>query len=146
VWSLVALLAYLTILHVRRDRRPVSTGAFVVCMVMIAVAILFVGPKLVPLTAATVIALLLTTIAMMFFVLADGAVAEAIKSIVAFWLIIMTYVGVNFVLGTGLHSYGGSGSAIDGLYIAAMADLFVVGVCTLIYLLRSSVSRSAAME
>ena len=47
---------------------------------------------------------------MVLFVLARGEFATAAKSILALWLIIMIYVGVNFVLGIGLHSYGfGSG-------------------------------------
>jgi ABC-type transport system involved in cytochrome c biogenesis permease subunit len=57
VWSLVAFLAYMAILHARIDEQIDSFGV-------------------------------------------------AVSSIVAFWTILMTYLGVNFVLATGLHSYG----------------------------------------
>jgi ABC-type transport system involved in cytochrome c biogenesis permease subunit len=63
VWSLVALLAYLAILHGRIE-------------------------KLV------------------------GAFGVAACSILAFQTILMTYLGVNFLLGTGMHSYGMSDSPI----------------------------------
>jgi len=63
VWSLIAFLAYLAILHGRLDR--------------------FIG-----------------------------TFGVAALSIVAFWTIIMTYVGVNFVLTAGLHSYGFAGSGV----------------------------------
>jgi cytochrome c-type biogenesis protein CcsB len=74
VWSLVAFLAYLAILHGRLDR---ILGSFGVAAV----------------------------------------------SIVAFWMIIMTYVGVNFVLASGLHSYGfGSSSVVRWLLIVGGAE------------------------
>ena len=74
VWSLVAFLAYLAILHGRLDR--------------------LLGPF-----------------------------GVAAVSIVAFWMIIMTYVGVNFVLTSGMHSYGfGSSSVVRWLLIVAGAE------------------------
>ena len=78
VWSLVAFLAYLAILHARFER--------------------FVGPF-----------------------------GVAALSIVAFWTILMTYLGVNFVLATGLHSYGFGGSGVIRwmLLIAAAETLFL---------------------
>jgi len=57
VWSLVAFLAYMAILHARFDGMIGSFGV-------------------------------------------------AVCSIAAFWTILMTYLGVNFVLASGLHSYG----------------------------------------
>jgi len=63
VWSLIAFLVYLAILHGRLDR--------------------FIGQF-----------------------------GVAALSIVAFWTIIMTYLGVNFVLTAGLHSYGFGGSGV----------------------------------
>ncbi len=57
VWSLIALLAYMAILHARSDK-------------MI------------------------------------GAFGTAAWSILAFLSVLMTYLGVNFVLSAGLHSYG----------------------------------------
>ncbi len=65
VWSLIAFLAYMAILHSRFDRQI-------------------------------------------------GAFGVAAASIVAFWAVLMTYLGVNFVLTTGLHSYGfGSGGLVE---------------------------------
>ncbi len=63
VWSLIAFLAYIGILHGRLDK--------------------ILGPF-----------------------------AVAAISIVAFWTILMTYIGVNFVLSSGLHSYGFGDSAV----------------------------------
>ena len=57
VWSLVAFLAYMAILHARFDGQIRAFGV-------------------------------------------------ALSSIAAFWTILMTYLGVNFVLASGLHSYG----------------------------------------
>ncbi|HEU4402519.1 MAG TPA: cytochrome c biogenesis protein CcsA [Candidatus Polarisedimenticolia bacterium] len=78
VWSLVAFLAYLAILHGRFDR-------------MI------------------------------------GTFGVAALSIVAFWTILMTYIGVNFVLTAGLHSYGfgGSGVVRSMLIVGAFEALFL---------------------
>jgi cytochrome c-type biogenesis protein CcsB len=63
VWSLVAFLAYVAILHGRFDR--------------------LIGP-----------------------------LGVAALSIVAFWTILMTYLGVNYILAAGLHSYGFGGSGV----------------------------------
>ncbi len=78
VWSLIAFLAYLAILHGRLDR--------------------FIGPF-----------------------------GVAALSIVAFWTIIMTYVGVNFVLTAGLHTYGFAGSGVVRwlALIAAIEAIFL---------------------
>ena len=78
VWSLVAFLAYLAILHGRFDR--------------------LLGPF-----------------------------GVAALSIVAFWTILMTYLGVNYVLATGLHSYGFGGSGVVRwmLLVAAAEGLFL---------------------
>ena len=78
VWSLIAFLAYMAILHARFDR--------------------LLGPF-----------------------------GVAAASIVAFWAILMTYLGVNFVLASGLHSYGFASSRLVGwmLAIAAVEALFV---------------------
>ena len=74
---------------------------------------------------------------MVVFVLARGRFATAVKSIVAFWLIIMTYVGVNFVLGIGLHSYGfGTGAVVRYMFLLGGVDLALIGLCTLVYLVR----------
>lgn len=50
-----------------------------------------------------------------------GPFGDAVASIVCFQLVVMTYYGVNFVLGQGLHSYGFSagGQIWIGLYVLA---------------------------
>jgi ABC-type transport system involved in cytochrome c biogenesis permease subunit len=74
VWSLVAFLAYMAILHARSDGQ--------------------IGPF-----------------------------GVAVASIAAFWTILMTYLGVNFVLAAGLHSYGfGSGNLVLIMGIIALAE------------------------
>ena len=74
VWSLVAFLAYLAILHGRFDR--------------------LIGPF-----------------------------GVAALSIVAFWTILMTYIGVNFVLTSGMHSYGfGSSGVVHWMLIVAACE------------------------
>ncbi|HVS02220.1 MAG TPA: cytochrome c biogenesis protein CcsA, partial [Thermoanaerobaculia bacterium] len=77
VWSLVAFLAYMAILHARFDR--------------------FLGPF-----------------------------GVAAASILAFWTVLMTYIGVNYVLAAGLHSYGfGGGGVVQWMaLIAALEALF----------------------
>jgi cytochrome c-type biogenesis protein CcsB len=74
VWSLVAFLAYMAILHARWDKQLGSFGV-------------------------------------------------AAMSIVAFQTILMTYLGVNFVLTTGLHSYGmGDSPVVTWMAIVALAE------------------------
>ena len=41
-----------------------------------------------------------------------GAFGVAAFSIGAFWTILMTYLGVNYVLAAGMHSYGFGGSDV----------------------------------
>jgi len=78
VWSLVAFLAYLAILHAR-----------------------FAGYI--------------------------GRFGVASISIAAFWMILMTYLGVNFVLTAGLHSYGFGGSSVLNVMIGvALAEIVFV--------------------
>ncbi len=53
----------------------------------------------------------------------------AVCSILGFWLILMTWYGVNFVLGTGLHSYGfGSGGGWYVIGYLALEVLFLAAV------------------
>jgi len=74
VWSLVAFLAYMAILHARSDGQ--------------------IGPF-----------------------------GVAVASIAAFWTILMTYLGVNFVLASGLHSYGfGSTNLVRVMGGVALAE------------------------
>jgi|CXWL01.1.fsa_nt_gi ABC-type transport system involved in cytochrome c biogenesis permease subunit len=80
VWSLVAFLAYMAILHARFDQQMASFGV-------------------------------------------------AASSIAAFWTILMTYLGVNFVLAAGLHSYGfGSSKMVSVLVIVALVEAAFLAV------------------
>jgi cytochrome c-type biogenesis protein CcsB len=80
VWSLVAFLAYIAILHARAER-----------------------------------------------LIGDFGVAA--WSIAAFQTILMTYLGVNFVLSAGLHSYGfGEASVVWAMVATALVEAAYVGV------------------
>ncbi len=83
VWSLVAFLAYMAILHARFDEQIHAFGV-------------------------------------------------AVASIAAFWTILMTYLGVNFVLASGLHSYGfGSSGLLQSMAVVAIVEIaFVVRAWT----------------
>lgn len=75
VWSLVAFLAYMAILHARFDKQIEDFGV-------------------------------------------------AVGSIAAFWMILMTYLGVNYVLAAGLHSYGfGSSNLVTIMAIIAAVEV-----------------------
>ena len=53
----------------------------------------------------------------------------AVCSVLGFWLVLMTWYGVNFVLATGLHSYGfGSGGGKYVLGYMILETLFLIGV------------------
>lgn len=74
VWSLIAFLAYMAILHAKFDLQIRSFGV-------------------------------------------------AAFSILAFWTILMTYLGVNYVLATGLHAYGfGSSNLVRIMVLIAAAE------------------------
>jgi len=48
----------------------------------------------------------------------------AAYSIGAFWTILMTYLGVNYVLAAGLHSYGFGGSdVVTWMIISGLAEI-----------------------
>jgi cytochrome c-type biogenesis protein CcsB len=80
VWSLVAFLAYMAILHARAERLIGSFGV-------------------------------------------------AAWSIVAFQAILMTYLGVNFVLASGLHSYGfGESSVVRAMVATALVEGAFIGL------------------
>ncbi len=79
VWSLVAFLAYMAILHARFDKQIEDFGV-------------------------------------------------AVGSIAAFWMILMTYLGVNYVLAAGLHSYGfGSSNLVTIMAVIAAVEIAFVG-------------------
>jgi ABC-type transport system involved in cytochrome c biogenesis permease subunit len=80
VWSLVAFLAYMAILHARSERLIGNFGV-------------------------------------------------AAWSIAAFQTILMTYLGVNFVLAAGLHSYGfGDTSVVWAMVATALVEAAYVGI------------------
>jgi ABC-type transport system involved in cytochrome c biogenesis permease subunit len=139
VWSLVAFLGYLAILHVRAEHQRIPGWGYVLGAVLTVAFFAIVSPYLRPITPMKVAALLGTAVAMVFFVVGRGRFAVAVKSIVAFWLIVMTYVGVNYVLGIGLHSYGfGTGAMARWMLVLGAADLAVVLLCGLAYVIRRS--------
>jgi cytochrome c-type biogenesis protein CcsB len=95
VWSLIAFLAYLAILHGRFDN--------------------LIGPA-----------------------------GVAALSIVAFWTILMTYVGVNFVLASGLHAYGfGSSGVVFWMSIVAAAELVFLGAGLAAHMARKQARETA---
>jgi ABC-type transport system involved in cytochrome c biogenesis permease subunit len=79
VWSLVAFLAYMAILHARFDQQIHHFGV-------------------------------------------------AVGAIAAFWTILMTYLGVNFVLAAGLHSYGfGSSNLVNIMGAILVVEVAFLG-------------------
>lgn len=137
VWSLIAFLGYLTILHVRANRRRVEWWAYLIGAVLIVALFAIVVPKLAPLSWAKALAFAGTALAMVLFVTGRGLLADALKSVLCFWLIVMTYVGVNFVLGIGLHSYGfGKGAVARYMFLLGGIDLGLVLALCAIYLAR----------
>ena len=144
VWSLVALLGYMAAVHIRLDRGRRSLYLLVVALALAPAVFALVAVHLAPLTLGKVTALVVTGMATAYFVLARSLFATAAKSIMAFWLVIMTYVGVNYVLGTGLHSYGfGMGAVASRMCLVGAIDLGIVLVFMLIHTLRQRPARSA---
>ncbi|MCO6435693.1 MAG: cytochrome c biogenesis protein CcsA [Phycisphaerae bacterium] len=137
VWSLVALLGYLAIMHVRIDKEQIPAWAYVVGVLLMAALFTIVVFKLGPASPMAVLGLAGAAGAMMLFVFAQGIFATAVKSIVCFWLIVMTYVGVNYVLGIGLHSYGfGTGAMGRWMMLIGGVDLAFVALFSGVYLIR----------
>lgn len=53
----------------------------------------------------------------------------AVCSVIGFWLILMTWYGVNFVLGSALHGYGsGSGGILYVIAFLILEIMFLIGV------------------
>lgn len=137
VWSLVAFVAYIAILHVRIDRERMPVWGYGVSLVLGVAVFAVVGSLLAPLTPGMLLGLIASAIVVAIFVLTEGQFATALKSTLAFWLLIMTYIGVNYVLGIGLHSYGfGTGAVVRYMYLVGGIDLAIIGVCTIVYLVR----------
>jgi ABC-type transport system involved in cytochrome c biogenesis permease subunit len=143
VWSLAALLGYLAVMHVRIDLNKTPRWMYAIALVLLAAMIAVILPRFAPITG-TKLALLFTAVAgLSVLVLARGMFGTAVKSILCFWLIVMTYVGVNFVLGIGLHSYAfGKGAVARRMLEFGAIDLAFVALCTLIYLLRRTPRRT----
>lgn len=137
VWSLIALLAYLTILHVRVSHEKTPAWMYILALLLGAAVFAIVGARLAPLTMMRWLGLGSAAVAVVVCALARGPLGDAVKSILAFWLIIMTYVGVNFVLGIGLHSYGfGTGAVVHYLFLFGTIDLILVLLCVGVHYLR----------
>jgi len=134
VWSLAALLGYLAILHVQTDHKKVPWWGYIIAAGVGAMVFAMFIPMLGPITVFKLLMLAGIAAVMVFFVLTRGAFAMVLKSIVAFWLILMTYVGVNYILGTGLHSYAfGTGAVAVTLFKIGTIDLLLIGLCSLVY-------------
>lgn len=144
VWSLIAFLGYMVILHVRIDRQAVPLLSRLVAAILAIGVLLQIAKPMAPLSGIELGALCAACLTALIFLLTTGAFATAVKSILAFWLIVMTYVGVNFVLGTGLHSYGfGAGPVVIWMYRLGSADLGFVLLMTVLYLVRSRSRQTA---
>lgn len=137
VWSLIAVLGYLTILHTRLDHERQPPWVYAAGVILVVVVFSMVGRRFAPLTPTTVLASAAAVVATAFMVLTRGPFATAVKSILCFWMVIMTYVGVNYVLGIGLHSYGfGTGAVARYMLWTGGVDLALVLVFGVTYLAR----------
>lgn len=138
VWALIAFLGYTVILHTRLETEPAPAWAKAVAAGLALGVFGVVASKFGAPTQGRTLAFGGAALAGAFFVLARGPLATALKSVLAFWLILMTYVGVNFVLGIGLHSYGfGAGAVVRYMLLFGGADLIFVALCSLLHLWRS---------
>lgn len=147
VWSLVALLGYLTILHIRINHEHTPRWVYVVGALLLIGLIGLVISRFGPLSTGKLIGLAGAVLGAGILVGTHGLFATAAKSILCFWLIIMTYVGVNYVLGAGLHSYGfGTGAVARYMFLIGGADLAFVLVAAVVYLLRRTTPRTVTPE
>jgi ABC-type transport system involved in cytochrome c biogenesis permease subunit len=147
VWSLIALLAYLTILHVRVDRDRLPPWMYALALLLGVAVFGMVAVKLAPLSGLQRLALAAAAVAVVIFATTKGTLATAFKSILGFWLIIMTYVGVNYVLGIGLHSYGfGTGAVVHYLFLVGSIDLAFVAICGVFHWIRTDQSSAPRLR
>ena len=147
VWSLIAFLGYLTILHVRIDRERAGWWVYAVGVLLAVGVFVLVVRRLAPLSVISGLGLAGTAAAVAFFVLARSRLATALKSVLCFWLIVMTYVGVNYVLGIGLHSYGfGTGAVAHYMLLTGGIDLALASLLFVIALLRRPHDAAAPVE
>jgi len=139
VWSLIAYVAYLAILHVRADRGRMPAWLQIGCVLLVGAMFLKLATLFAPMTPGQWVIMFFAAAGLLIFVIGRrDALTTAIKSILGAWLIGMTYIGVNYVLGTGLHSYG-FGTAETVVFWATrigVADLAIIVVCTGLYLFR----------
>ena len=138
VWSLIAFVGYLAILHVRVDHEPRGWLGYLLAAGLTGAVFTLIVRHLWPLSEAEIIGLSGALVALVFCVSVRGPFAMAMKSVMAFWLIVMTYLGVNYVLGVGLHSYGfGKGEMAWWMFLIGGIDLALIVVLGLIYLART---------
>jgi len=134
VWSLVAFLGYMAIMHVRVSRELVPAWAWGLALALGVAVFAIVLTKLAPLGGMEVIYFAGIAAVMVFFVTSKSKFAVAVKSVLAAWLVIMTYVGVNYVLGMGMHSYGfGTGAIVKYVTLCGVIEVAFVLVCALFH-------------
>jgi len=137
VWSLIAFLAYLAILHIRANHLRPPGWAYAIGVGLCLALTVIISSKISPMNPIQKLCLIGAILAVALFVFARGPFATALKSVLTFWLVIMTYVGVNFVLGIGLHSYGfGTGTVVRYMLLLGGVDLLLILLCSIVYLLR----------
>jgi len=73
-----------------------------------------------------------------------GSRGLAALSVVCFSLVMMAWYGVNYVLGTGLHSYGFGGGGQLWVVSAMLAQLLFVGLCLAVSRARIGRAETAA--
>ena len=94
----------------------------------------------------TALALVASAVMLLSFVLARGHFAAPVTSIQAFGLIIMTYVGVDNVLGVGRHSHGfATGASAWRMLRLDTIDLTLVAPCGVIHLARPRIVNMPAL-
>jgi ABC-type transport system involved in cytochrome c biogenesis permease subunit len=143
VWSLIAYLAYLAIMHVRTDHRKTPKWIRALCVILVAALFVTLIDLFQPVGPPFLAGMIGAGAVILVFVTGHGgALNTAIKSILAAWTVGMTYVGVNYVLGIGLHSYGfGTGAVVTWALRIAAIDLVIIGVCLAVYLVRGGLAQ-----
>jgi hypothetical protein len=113
---------------------PVRTYGTLLVVAMFAILFRLFAPADPVFVASLIVAGLMILV---FVTGRGGALSTAIKSILAAWMVGMTYVGVNYVLGIGLHSYGfGAGRVVYYALWSGAIDLSIITACVVVYLAR----------
>ena len=68
-----------------------------------------------------------------------GQFGMAVASVVCFASVVMAWYGVNYVLGTGLHSYGRGAAGDSGIYVGALLALDAAFLGTAVWRQRQAV-------